>query len=122
MSKVSQKTLDRIQGITEKVIGKTMTPLLRKMSLPQQVTAARKIMSQTGMANFRANLLKDSGFPSDVNDLFKKGLSNEEIKVFYWQCKEFVDFWTEIGCTENMLDVIIKTQTDKGKYPHFMQE
>ena len=102
------KTLNRIRGAAEKMVNKAMAPSLRKMNLEQQVRAARSLMKQIGIREFRANLLSDGGLPEDIKDLYKQGKSKEEIKAYYWECIPFRNFWLEIECTEDMLDLIIK--------------
>lgn len=109
MREIPQKTIDRIEKVATKVVSKTMGRLLRK-DLPQQVVMAKRMIKMTGLIDFRANLLKDRGLPSDIRDLFKKGMTVEEVKEYYWSCPEFVEFWTNtLECTEDMLDEIIRT-------------
>jgi hypothetical protein len=114
---IPEKTVSRIQSLAEKTVGKVMAPMFRRQTLVQQVATARKLMSKVGVVNFRANLLKDGGLPEDIGDLFKKGMKTEEVKAFYWQCPEFVVFWGDIQCTEDMLDAIIKAQASKWEKP-----
>ena len=113
MASISDKVEDRIEGIAGKVLGKLLPKRLSKMSLEQQVEMARKMMGMAGMANVRANLLKDSGLPSDIKDMLKQGETPEHIKGYYWGCKAFRDFWGIMEMQEGMLDELID-QATKG--------
>lgn len=63
-----------------------------------------------GVQTTRANLLKDDGLPSDIIRMAKQGKSKEEIKAFYWECEEFVSFWTkELEMQEATLDELIRS-------------
>lgn len=106
MRNISQQAMDKVESIASKMVNKVMGKAFKR-DLPSQVVAARKMMRMSGVVETRANLLKDRGIPSDVMDLVKAGWTAEQIKEYYWSCKEFREFWSDIQCSEAMLDSII---------------
>lgn len=97
---VSAKVIDKVEDATRKIVEKTLVPKWTGMSLPQQVGVARKMLRVAGLANFRANFLKPSGFPDDIKDKAKAGWTNEQITAYYWECPEWVSFWKYLGLDE----------------------
>ena len=110
---ISQKAMDKIEDVATKVVSKTMGKVFGKQSLPAQVKTARKLMGMVGIVNFRADLLKDRGLPSDFEDLLKEGKSREEIKSLYWECPEFVQFWSDLQLDEGMFDHMLNKASEK---------
>lgn len=107
------KVRERIQRMATKGVEKTLGKALRKMTLPQQVSFARKVLRTKGIINFRHDFLQESGFPDDIRDLLKEGKTPEEVKAYYWGCPEFQVFWEELELTEYQLEWQIE-QAKKG--------
>jgi len=61
--------------------------------LEEQVKMVTKMMGITGIADVRANLLKDRGLPSDIRDMLENGKTQEEIKEYYCSCEAFRKMW-----------------------------
>ncbi len=116
---VSERVVSKIEEATQKVIEKTIAPKWTGMSLAQQVGVARKMMRVAGVVNFRANFLKPSNFPSDIEDKNKADWTNDQIIAYYWGCPEFVAFWTvDLGVTEDNFRTLLppskQTTTEPG--------
>jgi len=105
---VPERVLSRVTGVAQKLVEKTMSPKWAKLDLVKQVGVAKKMMRATGLVNFRSNFLKPSGFPSDLLDKQKQGMSNDQIFEFYWGCPEFIEFWKSLGMDETHLRVLLK--------------
>lgn len=104
------KLQQKAERIASKLVNKTIGRQLLKMPLGEQVKVARRLMRQQGVINFRASLLKDTGMPDDIRDFAKKGMTQAEIKAYYWACPEFVEFWSrDLEMTEYQLDLLIET-------------
>ena len=109
------------------LIGKIANKMIPKRffdkPLPQQVDIQRGLMDNPLMGNSREErlinvrsfLLKDSGLPTDIKDLLKKGKSGDEVKDFYWSCEEFRLFWADLDMEEGMLDELIRAALEKVK-------
>lgn len=70
---------------------------------------------EKAVVNVRANLLKKRGIPGDIRGMAKKGKTQSEIKDYYWQCEDFVSFWTnDLKMEEETLDELIR-QTLEGE-------
>lgn len=69
-------------------------------------------MGIMGMANVRANLLKDRGLASDVRDTLENGKTQGEIKEYYWSCEAFRKMWGDMQMTEAMLDELIRSSLE----------
>ena len=80
--------------------------------LEEQVKIVRKMMGIMGMANVRANLLKDRGLASDVRDTLENGKTQGEIKEYYWSCEAFRKMWGDMQMTEAMLDEFIRSSPE----------
>jgi len=109
--------MDRIQGLATKAVSKMLAGKVEKMPLARQVEMTRRLMyaRPMGVQNTRANLLKENGLPSDILRMAKQGMSSEEIKAFYWDCEEFVSFWTlELQMEEATLDELIRGSLENG--------
>ena len=99
----------KVRRIASKLVNKVVAPQLAKMSLPEQVKVAKRTLRAAGLINFRSSLLQDDGLPDDFRDLAKKGMTQADIKAYYWSCPEFVEFWTkDLQMTEYMLDLQIE--------------
>jgi hypothetical protein len=104
------KIESKVRRIASKLVNKVIAPQLAKMSLPEQVKVAKRALRATGLINFRSNLLQDDGLPDDFRDLAKKGMTQADIKLYYWTFPEFVSFWTkDLQMTEYMLDQLIES-------------
>ena len=101
--------LHKLEAKIEWVAGKLIPKAVFNRPLPQQVKMAEGMMGMAkgGMATVRASLLRDEGIPGDVRDLSKGGMSEEEIKRYYWGCKPFREFWGNMEMDEGMLDILI---------------
>lgn len=108
LSGVSRKVVGTVERLTSKIVEKTMAPAWVKMSLPQQVNVARKMLRTTGIMNFWHSFLKDSGFPSDLVDQIKAGKTPEEVRAYYWDCPEWVTFWKDLELNEDHFDEMLK--------------
>jgi len=104
------KLQQKAERIASKLVNKTIGRQLLKMPLSEQVKVARRLMRQQGLINFRSSLLKDTGMPDDIRDFAKKGMTQTDIKAYYWNCPEFVEFWSrDLEMTEYQLDLLIET-------------
>lgn len=102
----SEKTISRIENAASKIVNKIKGKF--ETDLTDQVQIARKMIRTAGMFEFRANLLKDRGLPSDIIDKFEKGQTIPEIKAFYWDNEDFKGFWvSDLQMTEDNLDTLI---------------
>jgi len=115
LSGFNQKLVSKVEKITGKVVEKTLVPSWLKMDLPKQVNVARKMMRTSGMINFRAGFLKDDGFPGDVADMIKKGDTPEQIRSYYWDCPEWVDFWHLLELNQDHFASILDDAVQKNK-------
>jgi len=97
----------KLESTIETIVSKFIPKRVFDKPLPEQVRVARKMANMLGMAPVRRGLLKDGGIPGDIGDMLKKGMSREEIKAYYWGCKEFRDFWEAMEMSEDTLDVLI---------------
>jgi len=113
LSGFKQGLVRRAEGITRKLVEKTMAPKWMKMSLPQQVGVARKMLRAAGTVNFRANFLKDSNFPSDIVDKLKAGETTEQIRAYFWDCPEWVTFWADLELNKDHFEEILRTAVVK---------
>ena len=107
--------VDKVQAMATKAVNKMLGGKVAKMPLAKQVKFTRSLMyaRPMGMQATRANLLKDDGLPADIRKMGKDGKSRDEIKAFYWECEEFVNFWTkDLQMEEATLDELIRGATE----------
>ena len=99
----------KVEEKLERLVGKLIPKRVFARPLPEQVKMAEAMMgiAKGGMADIRANLLKDDAMPEDMRDMHKAGKSGEEIKEYYWGCKPFREFWGRMEMDEGMLDILI---------------
>jgi len=115
MGTLNEKVVTRIQKVAGKLITKPLTKKLESLPLERQVFLARKMMRQTGLLNFRADFLKETGFPDDIRELKdRKKWNKDQIKAYYWGCPEFREFWDIMQMEETHFDLIL----DKVFSPH----
>ena len=60
-------------------------------SLETQVKAVQRMMGFSNVHNVRRSLL--IGIPADIRKLVDQGMSDKEIKDYYWGCEPFRDLW-----------------------------
>ena len=101
------KLQEKAETMAVKSVNKVMSPLLKKMTLVQQVKFSRSLLPRVGIIDFRMNLLKESGLPLDILEMYQSGKSKEEIHKYYFECPEFMKFWEELNCNADMLEGII---------------
>lgn len=104
---VSEKVVRKVEETTRKIIEKTMVPKWTGMSLPQQVRVARGVLRMQGVVSFRSNFLKPANFPDDIKDKVKAGWDNDQIKAYYLGCPEFLEFWGDLGLTEDNFETLL---------------
>jgi hypothetical protein len=105
MAKFKRATIERLAG---KVVNRLLPKTVMDAPLPEQVGMAYKAMGIMGIPKFRAYFLREGGFQTDLEDLFKAGKTAEEIKDYYWSCAKFKKFWGDIWQTEQGLDDLIE--------------
>ena len=111
LSGFNQKVVSKVESVTRKILEKAVVPKWMKMELPQQVAIARKMLKTAGLINFRSTFLKDSNFPSDLVDKYKSGWTSEQIRSFFWDCEEWVSFWTDLELNkEHFEELLIKAE------------
>jgi len=115
MAKLNQFLQNRVNS----KIGKIVERGFAKRSLSDQVKMMQGLIAAASgipgsslakaRADVRANLLKDRGLPADIRGMVKKGKTQEEVKSYYWDCPEFVVFWTnDLEMQEATLDELIR--------------
>jgi len=108
-----------LQNRTVGSVGRVVERGFKDKPLEKQVQAMRGLIAmaaglpgsstEKARVNVRANLLKNRGLPADIRGMVKKGKTKEEIKEYYWSCKEFVDLWTvDLAMEEATLDELIR--------------
>lgn len=108
-----------IENRSVNAVGKFVDRKFKNRPLSKQVEAMRNLIAtaagvpgssqEKAMRTVRANLLKKRGLPSDIKGMTKKGMTQAEIKQFYWSSPEFVSFWTnDLGMEEATLDELIR--------------
>ena len=107
-NRAERRLSERMQRRIESGASKLLPKRVFNKPLPEQVQVARKMMGMSGMPNFRANLLKDEGLPTDIREKAKAGGSSEIIKAYYWGCPEFRQLWLDMEMTEATLDELIR--------------
>jgi hypothetical protein len=107
-SGISGKVINRVESLARKVVEKTAAAKWIGMSLPQQVAVTTKMLRVSGVANFRADFLKPTGFPSDIEDKYKNGWTNERIREYYLGCPEFVGFWKKLELDETHFEELLR--------------
>ena len=121
MAKLNQFLQNRVASKIGKVVerGFAKKPLSEQVKMMQKLilTAASIPGSSVEKArtNVRANLLKRGGLPSDIRGMAKKGMTKEGIKSYYWDCPEFVAFWSnDLQMDEANLDYLISSTLEGG--------
>ena len=108
LSGLSEKVLNRVSRMVEKVYDKTLAKKVEKMTLEQQVAGIRKMMGFPGItiAVIRKNLLE--GLPKDIKGYVDKGWTQEQIKDYFWGCEVFRKLWADMEMVEATLDELIR--------------
>ena len=121
MAKLNQFLQNRIASNVGKVIerGFAKQPLSKQVKAMQKMIAMAAGLPRSSMeqarANVRADLLKNRGLPSDIRHMAKKGMTKEGIKSYYWDCPEFVAFWSnDLQMDEANLDYLISSTLEGG--------
>lgn len=95
-------------GIKEKINRKRMERnvgrAVGKMSLTQQVELVSKL--PIPMAIKRKGLLND--LPTDIKRYAGQGMSQSQIKDYYWNCESFKKMWLNFELDEVALDELIR--------------
>lgn len=112
-----------IENRSVKSVGKFIDRKFKNKPLSKQVEAMKNLIAaaagvpgssqEKAMRTVRANLLKKQGLPADIKGMAKKGMTQVEIKDYYWSCPEFMSFWTnDLGMEEATLDELIRGTTE----------
>jgi len=107
------KLSSRIEKVTTRLIEKPMRRKLSKMSLPQQVLYARKIIKTTGVHEMRRNLI--CGIGDEFHDDIVSGKTPKEVVERYTSCPEFVQFWGELDMNADHLTELAREATEATK-------
>ena len=99
-----KKALKKSKDLQLKVYDSVLGDRISRMPLEAQVNLARKL-SIGPMPAVRANLLKQ--LPHDLMMYSKKGMSGDQIKTMYWDCKPFREWWELLQLEEANLDFLI---------------
>ena len=94
---------EKIKQVAETIknrLEKKVTKKFSKMDLVQQVKQANKLIRMAGVIKFRATFLQPDSFPKDLQDKRDSGMTNELIIDYYWNCLEFVEFWTKLNLSK----------------------
>ena len=91
MAKTRGKLIKKVEKIAGKAFDKLLLKKFTDMPLEGQVAAIRRMMRFSTVHNIRRDLL--NGLPRDIEVLANKGMSQEEIKKYYWDCEPFRDLW-----------------------------
>ena len=113
MPTFSQRATSRVEKVTTRLIEKPMRRKLSKMSLPQQVLYARKMMKTSGLYEMRRNLL--NGIGDEFRDDIAGGKTAEEVVERYTSCPEFVQFWGELELNADHLKELAREATEGTK-------
>jgi hypothetical protein len=110
LSGLSEKVLNRVARMVEKVYDKTLTKKVESMTLEQQVAGIRKFARMPGvtMAVIRKSVLEDAGLPKDVKKYASQGWSEQQIKDYFWGCEAFRKLWADMEMTEATLGELIR--------------
>jgi hypothetical protein len=108
-----QKLAERTEGLVTKAINKVFLPKLAKMSLPEQVKVAEKMIRWQGVPAFRMHFIQDKNFPQDIKEKKDAGMTPDQIWEYYWSCPEFVAFWKSLELDEEHLREIIYGHADE---------
>lgn len=105
--------MSKLEERLEKMVGKMIPKKLFDRPLDGQVKITRRMIGMPdimggGIRNVRAGLLRDGGMPEDIRGMLKKGMSDKEIKDFYWGCEPFRKLWEDMEMSEGYLDTLIK--------------
>jgi hypothetical protein len=95
-----EKIKERAGRIYDATLGKRVA----KMSLEQQVELVRKI--PLPMVIKRKGILES--LPTDIKEFAKQGMSQGQIKNYYWSCEAFKKFWLSLELEEATLDELIR--------------
>ena len=92
----------------ERLYDRTVGKVVLKMSLEQQVALSRGIMplSATTIPNCRKTLLNN--LPNDFRVMLRGGKTKEQIKEYYWSCKAFVEYWSDLEMAEATFDELLR--------------
>jgi len=99
-----KKALKKSKELQLKVYDTVLGDKILSMPLEDQVNLARKL-SIGPMPAVRANLLKQ--LPHDVNRYATQGMSGDQIKIMYWDCKPFREWWELLQLDEANLGFVI---------------
>ena len=100
-----KKALKKSKDLQLKVYDSVLGDRILSMPLEAQVNLARKL-SIGPMPVVRANLLKQ--LPHDVMMYSKKGMSGDQIKTMYWNCKPFREWWGLLQMEEATFDELLR--------------
>jgi hypothetical protein len=95
--------------LAAKAVNKALGGKVEKWPLEKQVKAMRKLayVHPKAMPMVRSTLLKD--LPEEIQQFSKDGKTREEIKAHYWDCGEFVSFWTlDLKMEEATFDEMVR--------------
>ena len=104
---VSQRVVEKT---VHKLIERPMNRKLRKMSLPQQVLYARKVLRTSGVIEMRRNLL--NGIGEEMVDDIKAGKTQKEVVARYLDCPEFMQFWGELDLNADHVEELGRQATE----------
>lgn len=104
LPKAFKKALKGSRELQLKVYDRVLGDRILTMPLEDQVKLARKL-SIGPIPVVRANLLKQ--LPNDVMMYARKGMTGEQIKTMYWNCKPFREWWGLLQLEEASLDFVI---------------
>lgn len=110
LSGLSDKVLNRVSRMAEKVYDKTMAKKVESMTLEQQVAGIRNYLKMPNItvAFIRGKFLEDAGLPKDIKKYAGMGWSEEQIKDYFWGCEAFRKLWTDMEMSEATLDELIR--------------
>ena len=107
MPRISQKTVEKT---VMRLMEKPMRRKLQKMTLPQQVLYARKVLRTTGVIEMRRNLL--NGIGEEMVDDIKAGKTQEVGFARYLDCPEFMEFWGELDLNAEHVEELGRQATE----------
>lgn len=83
--------LQKLREARARLYDATIGKRIIELPLETQVEIARRA-SFGNVELTRRNLLEQ--LPNDVRDYANKGMTRDQIKAYYWDCKPFKDWWT----------------------------
>jgi len=101
-----KNALKKSKELQLKVYDSVLGDKILSMPLEDQVNLARKL-SIGPMPAVRANLLKQ--LPHDFMRYSKKGMTGDQIKAMYWDCKPFREWWELLQLEEATFDELLRS-------------